>query len=338
MTSLNRQFRLTARPVGAFKDSDFELGEAPLPVPGEGEFLINVTHLSIDPAMRGWMDAGHVTPVGVGDVMRAIAIGRVASSRHPEFADGDLVRGLFGVEEFAVSDGTGVSKIHPEGRTSLAAYLGVLGNNGLAAYFGLLDLGRLAADDVVLVSGAAGAVGNVVGQIAKIKGAHAIGIAGGPEKCRMLVDGLGFSEAIDYRGSDFPTELSERTPRGVDVFFDNVGGDILNQGLTRLNHGARVLICGAISQYDTDQPAGPSNYTQLLYRSASMIGVPVSDFVQQFPEAIAEMSRWLEDGELTSVEDTVQGNIEQFPSLLRQLFRGANTGKLVLELEHQSPQ
>jgi NADPH-dependent curcumin reductase CurA len=335
MTGINRQFRLAARPVGAFKDSDFELARTPVPVPGEGELLVKVTHLSIDPAMRGWMNAGHVTPVEVGAVMRAITIGQVVNSRHPGFAEGDFVHGRFGVQEFALSDGTGVYKVHPGDGRSLAAYLGVLGMTGMTAYFGLLDVGRLAAGDVVLVSGAAGAVGSVAGQIAKTKGAHVIGIAGGPEKCRMLVDRLGFSAAIDYKRDDFLDQLRDHTPRYVDVFFDNVGGDILNQGITRLTRGARVVISGAISQYDNaDAVMGPSNYLTLLYRSASMAGIAVPEFTDRYPKAMADISDWLATGQLTSIEDTVQGDIETFPTTLRRLFTGKNTGKLVLELEH----
>ncbi|WP_406451373.1 NADP-dependent oxidoreductase [Streptomyces sp. NBC_01622] len=336
MTSTNRQFRLKARPVGPFEDSDFELVQTPIPVPGDGEFLVKVRHLSIDPVMRSWMNAGHVTPVDVGAVMRAITIGQVVHSRHPGFAEGDFVHGTFGVQEFALSDGTGVYKVHPEEGRSLAAYLGVLGMTGMTAYFGLLDVGRLASDDVVLVSGAAGAVGSIAGQIAKIKGAHVIGIAGGPEKTRMLVDRLGFSAAIDYKRDDFPDQLRDLTPRYVDVFFDNVGGDILNQALTRLANGGRVVISGAISQSDkADTVVGPSNYLTLLYRSASMAGVAFPAFAHRYPEAMELMSRWLAAGQLTSVEDTVRGDIETFPATLRRLFTGKNTGKLVLELEHQ---
>ncbi|MPY52432.1 NADP-dependent oxidoreductase [Streptomyces acidicola] len=337
MTGANRQFRLKTRPAGPFEDSDFELLQTHIPVPGDGEFLVKVTHLPIDPAMRGWMKAEHVTPVDVGAVMRAIAIGQVVHSSHPGFAEGDFVHGTFGVQEFALSDGTGVYKVHPEEGRSLAAYLGVLGMTGMTAYFGLLDVGRLAAGDVVLVSGAAGAVGSVAGQIAKIKGAHVIGIAGGPEKTRMLVDRLGFSAAIDYKRDDFLDQLRDLTPRYVDVFFDNVGGDILNQALTRLARGARVVISGAISQYDNAYTVvGPSNYLTLLYQSASMAAVVAPAFADRYPEAMAQMSHWLADGRLTSIEDTVHGGIETFPATLRRLFTGKNTGKLVLELELQA--
>ncbi|MFJ3310935.1 NADP-dependent oxidoreductase [Streptomyces sp. NPDC086549] len=337
MTGTNRQFRLAARPVGPFDDSDFELVRTPVPVPGDGEFLVKVTHLSIDPAMRGWMNAGHVRPVDVGAVMRAITIGKVVHSRHSGFAEGDFVHGTFGVQEFALSDGAGVYKVHSEEGRSLAAYLGVLGMTGMTAYFGLLDVGRLAMGDVVLVSGAAGAVGSVAGQIARIKGAHVIGIAGGPEKAGMLVDRLGFSAAIDYKRDDFLDQLRDRTTRYVDVFFDNVGGDILDQGLTRLAHGGRVVISGAISQYDNSNAVvGPSNYLTLLYRSASMAGVAVPAFADRYPEAMAQMSDWLAAGQLTSIEDTVHGGIGTFPAMLRRLFTGKNTGKLVLELEPQA--
>ena len=281
------------------------------------------------------MNAEHDRPVEVGAVIRAITIGQVTTSRHPGFTEGDFVHGSFGVQEFALSDGTEIYKVHPASGVSLAAYLGVLGMTGMTAYFGLLDIGRLATDDVVLVSVAAGAVGSVVGQIAKIKGAQAIGIAGGRVKCRMLVDRLGFSASVDYKRYDFLDQLRDHTPRYVDVFFDNIGGDILNQGLTRLTRGARVVICGAISQYNSANGImGPSNYLTLLYRSASMAGIAVPDFADRYPEAMADMSDWLAAGQLTSVEDTVRGDIETFPATLRRLFSGDNTGKLVLELEH----
>ena len=332
---MSRQLCLASRPVGDVKHSDFDLVEGPVPDPGDGEFVVEVTHISLDPAMRGWMNAGrsYVPPVEIGEVMRALTLGRVISSRNPKFAEGDLVRGAFGVREHAVSDGTGVDKITPEEGVSLAAYLGALGMTGLTAYFGLLEVGRLQEGDTVLVSGAAGAVGTVVGQIARIKGARAVGIAGGADKIALLEE-LGFDAAIDYKQGDVLAELREHTPDYVDVFFDNVGGEILDHGLTRIGRGARVVICGAISQYNNTGPAtGPSNYMALLVQRATMTGFLVFDYAARYGEATAEMAKWVADGRLKCVEDTTPGDIESFPTVFSRLFRGENTGKLVLELE-----
>jgi NADPH-dependent curcumin reductase CurA len=334
--STSRQFRLAARPVGEAKATDWELIERPIPEPGDGEFVTEVTHISLDPAMRGWMNAGrsYVAPVEIGEVMRAFTLGRVVASRHEDFADGDLVHGIFGVQEHALSDGRGVHKIAPSERISLSAHLGVLGMTGMTAYFGLLDVGRAQEGETVLVSGAAGAVGTTVGQIAAIKGARAVGIAGGEKKCRMLVEDLGFDAAIDYKAGDLLGQLRQHTPDRVDVFFDNVGGDILDLGLTRIGAKARVVICGAISQYNTTEGvAGPSNYLALLVARASMHGFVVSDYAGRYPDAVAEMSTWLDDGRLRSVEDTIRADIEVFPSTLLRLFGGHSTGKLVLQLD-----
>jgi hypothetical protein len=332
----NRQVQLAARPVGEVKASDFEIAEAEVPDPGDDEFVVELTHISVDPAMRGWMNdtRSYVPPVGIGEVMRAGGIGRVTASRHGGFAEGDVVRGMFGVQEHAVSDGAGVDKITASDGASFATHLGVLGMTGMTAYFGLLDVARVQPGDTVLVSGAAGAVGSVVGQLAKVKDARAVGIAGGPEKCGMLVEELGFDAAIDYKSGDVRGELRNHTADGVDVFFDNVGGEILDLGLTRLARGARVPICGAISQYNNTAPAaGPSNYMMLLVARATMAGFLVFDYVARFPEAVAEMSRWLEEGRLKSIEDTVRGDVGSFADALARLFSGQNTGKLVLELE-----
>jgi NADPH-dependent curcumin reductase len=333
----SRQWRLAARPFGEVRDSDFHFVEVPVPKPSDGEFVVAISHISIDPAMRGWMNdaRSYMAPVGIGDVMRAGAVGVVIRSRNKEFAEGDLVQGAFGVQEHAVSDGTGAHKIAPTDGLSPAIYLGLLGITGLTAYFGLLDVGRLQRGETVLVSGAAGAVGTAVGQIAKIKGARIIGVAGGAKKCGKLVDELGFDAAVDYKHGELGEQLREHTPNRVDVFFDNVGGQVLNAGLARLTRGARVVICGAVSQYNTadNTVAGPANYMELLYSRASMTGFVVFDYAKCYPEAIAEMSQWLVDGRLTSIEDTVPGDITMFPSMLARIFSGENTGKLALELQ-----
>ena len=284
--------------------------------------------------MRGWMNAGasYIDPVEIGDVMRAGAVGRVTASEHPGFAVGDHVYGTFGVQEHAVSDGKGVIKIDP----SLApppTYLGTLGMTGLTAYFGLLDVGRLKEGDTVVVSGAAGAVGSVAGQIAKLKGARVIGIAGGQEKCRWLVEELGFDAAIDYKSEDVRRALREHAPKGVDVFFDNVGGEILDAVLTRLARGARIVICGAVSQYNaTEAVRGPSNYLSLLVFRASMTGMVVFDYAARYGEAMAELAGWMREGQIISREDIVDGGVEAFHDTLLKLFAGENIGKLVLRV------
>jgi hypothetical protein len=276
--------------------------------------------------------ASYVPPVEVGAVMRAGAVGLVTASGHPGFAVGDYVYGAFGVQEYALSDGRGVITID----TSLAepaTYLGTLGMSGLTAYFGLLDVGRIKAGDTVVVSGAAGAVGSVAGQIAKIKGCRVIGIAGGPDKCRTVTEDFGFDAAIDYRAEDVRKALREHAPGGVDVYFDNVGGEILDAVLTRLARGARIIICGAVSQYNETQVQGPANYLMLLVARATMAGMVIFDYEDRFPSAIAELAGWLQAGRLVSREHVVRGGVGDFHDVLLMLFDGANTGKLVLELE-----
>jgi NADPH-dependent curcumin reductase len=337
MTLVNAQCRLAARPVGLPTESDWSYVEEPAPEPADGQVLVRVEYLSLDPAMRSWMNAGrsYVPAVEIGEVMRAAGIGEVIDSRHPDHAVGDHVYGVFGVQRYAVSDGAGVTPVD----TTLApapVHLGVLGISGLTAYFGLLDVGRAEPGDTVVVSGAAGSVGSIVGQIARIKGCRAIGIAGGPEKCRWLVEELGFDAAIDYKAGELRGPLKEHAPDRVDVFFDNVGGEVLDQVMLRLGRGARVVISGAISQYNaTEPPRGPVNYMQLLVSRASMTGFVIFDYASRFPEGAAQLAAWLKSGELRSREDVVSGDIDQFGEVLLRLFKGENTGKLVLALEEQ---
>jgi NADPH-dependent curcumin reductase CurA len=281
--------------------------------------------------MRGWMNAGasYIPPVAIGDVMRAGAIGTVSASQHPGFAVGDHVYGTFGVQEHAVSDGRGVIKID----TTVApatTYLGALGITGLTAYFGLLDVAKIKAGDTVVVSGAAGAVGSVAGQIAKLKGCRTIGIAGGPDKCRALVDDIGFDAAIDYKSEDIRKALRLLAPDGVDVYFDNVGGEVLDAVLTRLARGARIVISGAVSQYNETKAVGPANYMSLLVYRASMTGMVVFDYEDRYQAASVELSQWLHAGKLTSHEHVVDGGVLAFPDVLLKLFTGENTGKLIL--------
>jgi NADPH-dependent curcumin reductase CurA len=335
MTLVNAQVRLAARPVGLPKPTDWDYVEEPAAEPSDGEFRVRVEHLSLDPAMRAWMNAArsYVPPVEIGAVMRAAGIGRVTDSRHPGFDVGEHVYGVFGVQRYAISDGGGVTKVDTTAAPA-PVQLGVLGISGLTAYFGLLDVGRPEPGQTVVVSGAAGSVGSIAGQIARIKGCRAIGIAGGAEKCRWLVDELGFDAAIDYKAGDVRAQLKTNAPDGVDVFFDNVGGEVLEAVLARLARGARVVISGAVSQYNaTEPPPGPSNYMQLLVARASMTGFVIFDYAARYGEGIAQLAEWLRSGELRSREDIVHGDIEQFPEVLLRLFRGENTGKLILALD-----
>jgi NADPH-dependent curcumin reductase len=329
----NRQVRLAARPTGVPRASDWEITSEPVPAPGPGQFAVAISHLSVDPAMRGWMNAGrsYVPPVEVGAVMRAGAIGRVTASEHPGFRPGDYVYGVFGVQEHAVSDDRDVIKLD----TSAAeptAYLGALGMTGLTAYFALLDVGRIQAGDTVVISAAAGAVGSVAGQIAKLKGCRVIGIAGGAGKCRALLEEFGFDTAIDYKSEDLRAALRQHAPGGVDVYLDNVGGDVLDAVLTRLARGARIIICGAVSQYNAERVRGPANYLALLVARASMTGMVVFDYADRYPQAVAELAGWLRDGRLVSREHVVHGSVADFPDVLMMLFAGENTGKLILAI------
>ncbi len=327
--SINRQIRLAARPSGLPKRSDWTLTEESVPAPGAGEFVVAISYVSVDPAMRRWIDASFREPVAIGEVMEASAVGRVASSRHPGFAVGDQVSGGFGVQDFACSDGTAVTKLGPL-LAPLPAYLGALGITGLTAYFGLLEVGRPREGDTVVISGAAGATGSIAGQIGRIKGCRTIGIAGGPEKCRWIVEELGFSAAIDYKAQDVGRALAEYAPGSVDVYFDNVGGEILDAVLTRLARGARIVLSGGVSQYNSEHPRGPSNYLALIAARASMTGFLTPDYTDRYAEARAELAGWLEQGRLTSREQIIEGGVRAFPDALIKLFAGENTGKLLL--------
>jgi NADPH-dependent curcumin reductase CurA len=334
---VNRQWRLAARPKGLPVATDWEFRTEAVPEPADGQFLVRVLYISLDPAMRGWMNdaRSYVPPVGIGEVMRAGGVGRVVASRHADFAAGDNVSGTFGVQDYALSDGRGVIQV-AAAAAPLTQYLSVLGMPGMTAYFGLLDIGRPAAGETVVVSAAAGAVGQIVGQIAKIKGCRVIGLAGGEEKCRFIVDELGFDAAIDYKNEDVRAALRERCPDRVDVYFDNVGGEILDTVLTRLARHARIVICGSISQYNNEGPArGPANYMALLVDRARMEGFLVFDFAGRYHEAARDMAGWMAEGRLKSVEDVVSG-IEGFPDALLKLYRGENFGKLILSVADEA--
>ncbi|HLJ27360.1 MAG TPA: NADP-dependent oxidoreductase [Candidatus Angelobacter sp.] len=333
MNLKNHQFRLAARPVGMAKRSDWNYVEEPVRDPADGELLVKVLYVSLDPAMRGWMNEGrsYIAPVQIGEVMRAGGVGKVVASKHPGFAVGDHVFGVFGMQEYALSNGQGVNKIDSR-LAPLPVYLSVLGLTGLTAYFALLDVGQPKPGETVVVSGAAGAVGMVAGQIAHIKGCRVVGIAGGAEKCQYLVNDLGFDAAIDYRGEDVRESLKKHCPKGVDVYFDNVGGEILDIVLSQLALHARIVICGAISQYNnTSGIKGPANYLSLLVNRARMEGMVIFDYAPRFADAVKEMAGWMAAGKLKSREHIVEG-LETFPETFLKLFKGENTGKLMIKV------
>ena len=307
---VNRQFLLAARPQGMVKQSDFEYREVDTPAIGPGQVLIKTTRISLDPSMRGQMEnrADYVAPLQIGDVMRAGATGEIVESNNDKYPVGACVYGSFGMQDYCVSDGnnppmrTFDADIEPE----LA--LGVLGNTGMTAYFGLLDLGEPKPGDMVVISGAAGATGSIAGQIAKIKGCSVVGMAGSDEKCQWLTDELGFDAAINYKTENVGARLDALCPDGINIYFDNVGGEILDLCLARIATNARVVICGGISRYNLEGPIpGPRNYFNLVFRRARMEGFIVLDYAPRFPEAIAEMRQWLADGKLKHGATVIEG-------------------------------
>jgi NADPH-dependent curcumin reductase len=340
MNLTNHQFRLAARPTGLPKRSDWNYVEEPVRDPGPGEVLVKTLYMSLDPAMRGWMNEGrsYVPPVGIGEVMRAGGAGKVIASMNPAFAVGDYVTGILGAQEYALMSADaakGLTKVDPK-LVPLPVYVGALGITGLTAYFGLLEVGQAKAGDTVVISGAAGATGMVTGQIAKIKGCRAVGIAGGPEKCSYLTKDLGFDAAIDYKNENVAEALRKHCPKGVNVYFDNVGGEILDIVLAQLARGARVVICGAISQYNnTAGIKGPANYLSLLVNSARMEGFIVFNYLARYGEAAREMAGWMKAGKLKSKEDIVEG-FQTFPDTLLKLFRGENFGKLMIKVANDN--
>jgi NADPH-dependent curcumin reductase CurA len=331
MSDSNRQWLLRSRPVGMVKESDFELRCGPIPKPGPGQVLVRNGWLAFEPAMRGWMEdrANYIPPVPIGDVMRGSTVGEVVESQLEGYVPGDLVTGMLGWQEWGIGDG-GLRKLPPGTDPRLA--LSILGITGVTAYFGLLEVGQLKEGDVVVVSGAAGATGSVAGQIAKLKGCRVIGVAGGAEKCAWLTGKAHFDAAIDYKGEDVGARLSELCPDGIDVFFDNVGGPVLDEVLARIARGARIVVCGAISRYNAEEaPPGPSNYYRIVAQRGRMQGFVVLDFLHRAGEAVAELARWAADGSIAWEVD-VQRGFENAPRTLLRLYTGANFGKQLLEL------
>jgi NADPH-dependent curcumin reductase CurA len=319
--------------VGLPEKDTWTLEENEMPVAGEGQFVVKTAYISLDPDMRGWINdaKSYIPPVQIGEVMRSGSVGEIVDSKHADFKVGEFVSGWGGVQEYSLTDGTNWVKVDPK-IAPLPLYISTLGMPGMTAYFGLMRIGEPKAGETVVVSGAAGAVGSIVGQIAKIKGCRVVGIAGGADKCQYLIDELGFDGAIDYKNEDIREGLKKECPNGVDVYFDNVGGDILNTVLTRLNMKARIVICGAISQYNnTTEVKGPSNYLSLLVSRAKMEGMVVMDYAKDYRMAAMEMGGWLAEGKLKSKEHIEEG-IENFHETFLKLFSGDKKGKLILKV------
>ena len=333
----NHQVRLASRPVGLPTRANWRFTEEAVVEPGPGGVLVKTLYLSLDPAMRGWMNEGksYIAPVEINAVMRAGGVGKVIASNNPDFAVGDYVNAGLDVQEYCLIaqeniKRSGIFKVDPS--LGLTTWTNVLGMPGMTGFFGLMEVGVPKAGETVVVSGAAGAVGQTVGQIAKLKGCRVVGIAGGRAKCDWVVNELGFDACIDYKNSDVRKGLKEHCPDGVDIYFDNVGGEILDMVLAKINRKARIIICGAISQYNNTTPVkGPANYLSLLVNRARMEGIVVFDYADRYHLGVAEMAGYLKAGTMKSKEDVVQG-IENFPEALLKLFNGENFGKLVLQV------
>ncbi|MBE9049167.1 NADP-dependent oxidoreductase [Nostocales cyanobacterium LEGE 11386] len=339
-TGINRQFRLASRPIGDIKESDFEYREEPISQPADGELLVRTIYLSLDPTNRIWMSdiPQYMPPVEIGEVMRGIVTGVVEESQNPDFQRGDLVSGLLGWQDYTIvaeNNIPSLSRLPNPLPYPLTAFLGPLGGTGLTAYFGLLEIGQPKAGETVVVSAAAGAVGSMVGQIAKIKGCRAVGITGSDEKCRWLTQELGFDAAINYGTADLEGAIAQACPDGIDVYFDNVGGSILDAVLTKINLNARIPLCGFISNYNTTEPVpGPYNFAQILMKRALVQGFIILDYFPRWSEGIQEMGQWLEQGKIKYALEMVEG-LENAPSAVLKLFNGNKKGKLVIKVSEE---
>ena len=333
MATQPTQIRLVDYPDGLPGDDTWKVTHDPTPDVLDGQIEVDVQLISVDPGMKGWISPwrSYIDPVQPGGVMRAFGIGPVTRSSSSLHAVGDVVSGFTGVQTNAVVDGRSMRPIDL-GLGPIELHLSALGMTGFTGYFGMLDLGRPEAGQTVVVSAASGAVGSIAAQVAKLRGARVVGIAGGATKCAYLTDELGLDAAIDYKAGPIDAALAEATPEGIDVYFDNVGGETLDASLMRINRKARIVICGGISQYgDMTTAAGPSNYLQLISKSASMVGFTMLDYLHRIPGAVGELAGWIDDGSLVHRQHVLDG-IEQFPEALRMLFRGDNHGKLLVRV------
>lgn len=332
-TTMNRQWQVAARPVGLIKESDYNWIEKPLPSLEDGQILIRTQYLSLDPANRGWLNEGgsYMAEIGLGSVMPAVGVGVVVESRREGFEAGDQVPGMLGWQDYVVSTGEGFNKL-PQLGLPPTAFLGLFGHIGCTAYFGLLEIGEPKAGETLVVSAAAGAVGSIVGQIGKIKGCRVVGLAGSDEKCRWLVDDLGFDAAINYKTEPVLASLKKHCPNGIDVYFENVGGEILDSVLLLLNNFARIPLCGLISMYNaTERVPGPYNFVNLLTRRVRLQGFVVIDYMSRAQEAVAQLGKWYMEGKLKYRIDQVEG-LEHAPRAVNKLFEGSNQGKLILKV------
>nr|WP_199688295.1 NADP-dependent oxidoreductase [Noviherbaspirillum sedimenti] len=332
----NRQVVLKSRPVGIPQAEHFELVSTALPDLRQGEFLVRNAFLSVEPAMRGWVNAAanYSDPVAIGDVMRSFSAGEVIASRHPGFAEGDQVMGMLGWQEYAVTDGRTIRRKIKESDLPISLSLGILGINGITAYFALTEAAQPRPGDTVVVSTAAGAVGSAVGQIARIAGCRTVGITGGPEKVRACIDEFGFDAAVDYKSENFEKDLIAACPKGVDVYHDNTSGRISDVVVSQINKGARIVVCGTASVANWEPwPLGPRVERHLLNKAARMQGFLVWDYEHRYEEAVARLAAWVRTGQLRYREDVLNG-IEQAPDAIAGLYRGENNGKRLIRLQH----
>lgn len=339
-TGINRQLRLASRPVGDIKESDFEYREESIPSPKEGEVLVRSIYLSLDPTNRIWMSdmEQYMPPVEIGEVMRGVIIGVVEESKNQNFKHGDLVSGLLGWQDYVIAEGDSgfsLTRLPDPLPCPLTAFMGPLGLTGCTAYFGLLDIGQIKVGETVVVSAAAGAVGSIVGQIAKIKGCRVVGITGSNEKCRWLVEELGFDAAINYKTVDLESAIAQACPDGIDVYFDNVGGSILDAVLTKINLYARIPLCGLISTYNATEPVpGPYNYSKILMNRVRVQGFIILDYIPRWSEAISDLGQWLNQGKIKYALEVIEG-LENAPKAILKLFDGNKKGKLIVKVSEE---
>ncbi len=333
---VNHAWRIKERPQGMVQESNFEWSEDTPPQPADGQILVRIVYLSLDPTNRVWMEPvdTYLPMLQLHAVMRGITVGVVEVSRNPSYQPGDLVQGLGGWQEYYVGDAAGWTKLPRVPGLPMTAYFGAMGHIGFAAYFGLMDIGKPEPGETLVVSAAAGAVGSIAGQMGKIAGCRVVGIAGADDKCEWIARDLGFDAAINYKKENLRDSLKHHCPNGIDIDFENVGGPVMEAVFDNLRLGARIALCGLISQYNSDSPSGPRNFANLLVRRARLQGFIVTDYSARFPEAAMQIIGWLQQGKLKYRIDMVQG-LRNAPSALNRLFNGANTGKLLVKVSEE---